>query len=99
MRELLSMLQNKPEKSHNDEVRDAYREVFGSERGQEVLAHMLAELGYFNEIVSTPQDTTLMNYARRLLKIMGVLQPSNIPLLVNELMRLPYAEKPKEIKR
>jgi extradiol dioxygenase family protein len=75
-----------------DEVKRMYREVFGTRVGREVLAHMLVELGFFNEIV-TDEQKILCNYARRLLKLMGVLQPKNINDITDALMNVSFEEE------
>jgi len=75
-----------------DEVRRMYREVFGTRVGKQVLANMLAELGYFNEIIATPEEIAHLNYARRLLSIMGIMQAKNVEGMVEMLMSLPFEE-------
>ena len=74
-----------------DEVKRMYREVFGTRVGREVLAHMLVELGFFNEIV-TDEQKVLANYSRHLLKLMGVLQPKNINDITDALMNISFGD-------
>lgn len=53
------------------ELIQKYRNTFGSTEGREVLAHIIYELGLFEEITLSPEDMAMKNYASRLLKIMG----------------------------
>lgn len=49
-----------------------YRNVFASREGADVLAHMLFDLGVFQEVaVGSTEDAALKNYAVRLLRILG----------------------------
>jgi hypothetical protein len=48
-----------------------YRNTFGSNEGKVVLAHMLYELGLFEEVSLSPEDMALKNYASRILRICG----------------------------
>jgi hypothetical protein len=48
-----------------------YRNTFASVEGQTVLAHIMYELGLFQEISLSPEDMALKNYASRLLNILG----------------------------
>lgn len=91
--ELKELLKNK-KVTPEDEVKRMYREVFGTRVGKEVLAHMLVELGFFNEIV-TDEQKVLANYARRILKIMGVIQPKNINDIIESLMNISFGEEEK----
>ena len=54
----------------NKELIQSYRNVFASPEGGKVLAHMLYELGMFEESVNE-EDKFLKSYAARLLKILG----------------------------
>lgn len=80
-------------KKEQDEIKALYRELFNSRLGREVLAHMLVELGYFNEVVESPEERAHFNYARHLLKIMGIIQPRNVVKMVDSLMMIPFAEE------
>ncbi len=49
-----------------------YRNVFATAEGNEVLCHMLVDLGYTSESVSlSEEDMAHRNYATRLLSIIG----------------------------
>lgn len=49
-----------------------YRNVFTAKDGLFVLAHMLSELGFFDDIdVNNPKEVALKLYGARLLKLIG----------------------------
>jgi len=75
--------------AQEDEVRKAYHLLFNSVHGQKVLAHMLAELHFFDEI-STEEERILSNYAKRLLSNVGAWQGMNVPEVVKALLRMPF---------
>jgi hypothetical protein len=91
MADIKDLLNKKIDNNSADEVKRMYREVFGPRVGREVLAHMLVELGFFNEIV-TEEQKVLANYSRHLLKLMGVLQPKNINVITDALMNVSFSE-------
>ena len=69
-------MKNRPEKTREElarEVRETYRRVFSSTEGMTVLSHMLASLGLFNETTDSPEETARQNYARELLRTLGML--------------------------
>jgi hypothetical protein len=72
-----------------------YRQIFSTSEGQEVLVHMLCELGVMVETSSSPEDVALRNYGIRLLKILSGGEPirENIKQFTKQLMRQPI---PKE---
>ena len=82
-----------PVTKKDDGVKRLYREVFSTRQGKEVLAHMLTELGFFNEIVFDQEQIANLNYARRLLKLMGVIQAKNVNKITDVLMSLPFEEE------
>ena len=89
--DIRSLLNKQNTSNSTDEVKRLYREVFGTRQGKEVLAHMLVELGFFNEI-QTDEQKFLCNYARHLLKLMGVFQPKNINDITEALMNVSFSE-------
>ena len=46
--------------------RQDYRNLFSSDTGKRVLAHMLTELGFFSRSITSPREIHLSNYAREL---------------------------------
>jgi hypothetical protein len=75
-----------------DEIQELYRSVFGTKNGREVLAHMLAELNFFDEIAQTEEEVTRSNYARHLLRILGVWRGKNVDKIVDAFLQMPYRE-------
>ena len=76
-----------------------YRNVFSSKEGPAVLAHMLYEMGLFEDIQGmTQEDAALKNYASRLLKILGgdEVKIDSVNVFVRSLMSQPLKEERKE---
>ena len=76
-----------------------YRNVFSSKEGPAVLAHMLYEMGLFEDMPSmTAEDAALKNYASRLLKILGggEVEAGSIHIFVRQLMSQPLKEEREE---
>ena len=73
----------------NEELIGHYRKIFSTGAGQEVLLHMLYDLGVFLEVSSGPEDVALKNYGTRLIKILGGQEPAqeSIKLFMNAVMR------------
>ena len=85
-----------------EELIGHYRTVFSSDKGKEVLAHMLVDLGMFIEITDGSEDVALKNYAMRLLKILSGGEPAkaNVQDFVYKLMKQPLnKEKEKQNER
>jgi hypothetical protein len=61
-----------------------YRKVFGTPEGQIVIAHMLTELHFFDEIIEDPEEIALSNYARRLLMHCRIWNELNVSDLVDK---------------
>lgn len=80
-----------------NEVRSLYRKVFGTKDGKKVLAYILTDLGFGNEIKSEEQSV-LNNYAIRLLEMTGAFHEGNVFALTDKLLSLPVWKetKPKE---
>ena len=94
MADIKDLLNKKIDNNSADEVKRMYREVFGTRVGREVLAHMLVELGFFSEHI-VDEQVFLCNYARHILKLMGVLQPKNINDITDALMNISFGEEEK----
>lgn len=73
-----------------------YRQVFSSRSGQDVLSHILYDLGLFLETTGQ-EDVALRNYGLRLLKILGGGEPhkNTTQIFTEKLMKqqLPKEEK------
>ena len=68
-----------------NKVKQDYRATFDTDVGRRVLAHMLTELHFFDEVTSE-EETALSNYAHRILYHLGVLHGNSIPELVTQLL-------------
>lgn len=70
-------------------IRQLYRSVFNGEstkaEGQELLAHLLVDMGYFNEI-ETEEERILHNYAQKIVKRVGIIQADTIDQYVAKLL-------------
>ena len=68
-----------------DVTKQDYQTVFASVSGQRVLAHLLVEYHFFQEI-ETPEEVAERNVLIRLLRNAGVLQQKNAGLLAQKLI-------------
>lgn len=71
------------------EVRDRYRRVFSGPHGNWVLTHMLVELGHFDTVSGSEAEVARQNYAKRILKHLGVLSAPQVENIVRGLMSMP----------
>ena len=81
-----------PDTTERD-IATAYRSAFSGHGGEKVLCHMLVELGFFNQKVTTPEEIACYNYAVQLLRHMGIWTAENVPLIVRGLLSIPYRDK------
>jgi hypothetical protein len=73
------------------ELVHTYRKVFSSGPGQQVLIHMLFELGVFLPVTDGAEDIALKNYGNRLLAILagGSVGKDSLETFVKRVMRQP----------
>lgn len=81
------------------DIEKAYREVFTSGAGQEVLAHILSELDFFNTEVTTPEEVARANAARRILEHMGIWVAENAITITQAILAIPPLEVSGDIER
>ena len=67
-------------------VRDEYQRLFTTNDGPKVLAWMLTDLGFFDEV--SEERLPLRNYAVRLLEQIGINHANNVEELVREYMNI-----------
>ena len=81
-----------------EELIASYRTTFSSRHGQEVLVHMLFDLGVFEIITEGAEDIALKNYGTRLLKILSGGGPTkeNLQDFMVKLMKQPLPKKQEE---
>ena len=65
-----------------------FRRVFDNPDGREVLSYLLSELGHFDTEIETERDLVEQNFAKRLLRYLGVWNAENVNDLVEAFMRM-----------
>lgn len=77
---------------------EKYRTVFGTPTGQEVLADVLTELGYFTPEVDAPGAYAMRNVAKKMIEKCGIslMTGRNRNRFVEQLFELPYENKEQE---
>lgn len=80
----------------NDEVNleelkvlNAYRSVFHTPEGKQVLAHLLTDLGLFNELEPSEYEVAQHNAGIKILQRLGIIRAENIQSIIDALMNLP----------
>ena len=70
-----------------------YRTVFSSRSGLDVLAHMLWDLGVFQQITDGAEDVSLQNYGLRLVSILsgGEVDGASIQNFLERIMKQPLS--------
>lgn len=72
----------------------SYRTCFSTDAGKRVLGHLLLEAGYFDVDLKTPEEIAVLNYAKKILKNIGLFSKEGnkvvgIDSFVNKLFELP----------
>ena len=68
---------------------NSYRQCFSSDAGKRVLGHLLLEAGYFDTDLSTPEEIAVQNFAKKILKNMGIHKLETVDYYVDKLFELP----------
>jgi chromosome segregation ATPase len=68
---------------------NAYRSVFYSPEGRQVLTHLLVDLGVFNELEATEDEVGQHNAGIRILTRLGIIRANNMQNIVSTLLDLP----------
>lgn len=78
----------------NNEMIEKYRHVFSTREADEVLAHMMFELGAFLEVSDRVEDVALKNYGTRLLSILGggEVATNTLSTFIKRLIKQPLKE-------
>lgn len=67
----------------------SYRQCFLSDSGRRVLAHLLTEAGYFDSDMKTTEELAVLNYAKKIIKNMGIcITPDGVHQFVNKLFEI-----------
>ena len=73
-----------------------YRDCFGSDSGKKVLAHLLADMGFYDDNIQTVDEMAVSNYARRILKRLGIIGTENLDYYSNMFINAPVILKGNE---
>ncbi len=76
-----------------DVTQSRYRECFSTAAGKRVLGYLLADMGFFDNDLTTVEEMAVANYAKTILKNLGVFELSNADSFVNKLFEIPTKEK------
>ena len=68
---------------------NAYRSVFYPPEGRQVLAHLLTDLGLFNELEATENEVANHNAGIRILSRLGIIKAENVQAIVDRLLDIP----------
>ena len=71
---------------------DQYRNCFSTPAGQAVLGHLLLEAGFFDTDLKTTEAIAVENFAKKILKNLGIYELSTVDSFVNGLFRIPIVE-------
>jgi hypothetical protein len=72
-----------------DKVIDYYRDCFSTPSGKRVLAHLLADMGYFDNNLKSPEEVAVANYAKTLLVRLGIIGTQNLDYFANMFINAP----------
>ena len=72
-----------------DKTTDYYRVVFCSADGIKVLAHILADTGFFDDTIKTSEEIALCNYGKRILKRLGIIDLQNLEYFARMFIEAP----------
>lgn len=75
------------------EITARYIKVFGTTEGRLVLTDILVNLGFFDYNQTDPVALERMNFARFLLKRLGIFDPVRVDTIVSNLMQLSTVPK------
>ena len=68
---------------------NSYRLCFSTDSGKRVLGHLLAEAGLFDTDLKTTEELAVENFAKKILKNMGIYDLDSVESYVNQLFQLP----------
>jgi len=80
-------------KDKDKDIVKHYRNTFLSPSGKIVLAHMLTELGLFDQVLDTEAEKVRADYAKRILMLCGIWLPDNIENVIEYLFKVPVKEE------
>lgn len=66
-----------------------YRECFLAPAGKRVLTHLLMDMGFWDDNLSTPQDIAVANYAKKIIKRLGCINLNDMEFFTEALLNAP----------
>jgi hypothetical protein len=75
-----------------DETQRYFRECFSTPAGKVVLGIILADLGYFDDNLA-PEEVCKANYAKTILKYMGLCDKDTLRSFVDGLINIPVKQE------
>jgi hypothetical protein len=75
-----------------DETQRYFRECFSTPAGRVTLGIILTDLGYFDDDIS-PEEFSKANYAKTILKYMGLCEIDSLRSFVNHLIDIPVIQE------
>ncbi len=72
-----------------DNTVTSYRTCFGTDAGKRVLGDILINAGYFDTDLTTTEEQAVQNFAKTIIKKLGIHGPDVISSYVNKLFELP----------
>jgi len=79
----------------NDETQRYFRECFSTPAGRVVLGIILADLGYFDDDLN-PEEVCRENYAKTILKYMGLANKDTLRSFINHLIEIPVKQEKRD---
>ena len=74
-----------------------YHLTFNTDSGRRVLAHILAESGYFDTELKTVEELAVLNFVKKIIKNLGVgITPEQTTEFVNKLFEISINRKESE---
>jgi hypothetical protein len=78
-----------------DQTQQYFRECFSTPAGRVVLGIILNDLGYFDDNLH-PEEVCKANYAKTILKYMGLANIDTLRSFVDRLISIPVTQEKKE---
>jgi hypothetical protein len=73
-------------------LQSQFRVCFSTPAGRDVLGQILLDLGYFDVDVS-PEEFSKANYAKQILKYMGIGENDTVRSFVNNILNIPVTQE------
>ena len=76
-----------------DRTLDYYRDTFSTPSGKRVLAHLLADMGFYDSKIYTVEEIAVANYAKKILIRLGVIGTQNLDYFANMFVNAPIIKE------